>query len=333
MESQKLSVAELTITASGFDSKCSSPAIENIKGVVCAAFTCESKLSRHEIALLYNLSFAFVIFEVVEIDGDTYLLPIENLSPQYFDDKITTILKYQGKTNETFTKMMINVAAQTCSTTNDTNLRLLDPMAGKGTTLFCGLTRGFDVYGIEISTKYTNEIGIFFKKYLEREKYKHTTQKRTITSKQTKKQIGKASHFEFAHKQDFADGNTQKLEIVDGDSALTNFYYKKNYFDIIVVDLPYGIQHSSKQQRQSKGFTRNPEQLLSASLPAWRDVLKRGGVLVISYNTNVISKTKANDLLSKAGLTVLDEDIYNQFEHRVDASIKRDISIAKKEIL
>ncbi len=101
---------------------------------------------------------------------------------------------------------------------------------------------------------------------------------------------------------------------------------------MIVADLPYGIQHASKQQ-QSKGFTRNPQQLLEGSLPAWRDVLKRGGALVISYNTNVISKTKVNDLLSKADLTLLDEDIYNQFEHRVDASIKRDISIAKKETL
>lgn len=329
-ESQKLSIEELKLAASDLFSRCESFAIENIKGVVGTSFTSEKKLTEPETNMLYDLSFVFVIFEVIDMDGETYLRPIENTNTQHFDDKITTILKYQGKTNETFTKLMIGLATHYCSTGSDNPLRLLDPMAGKGTTLFCGLTRGFDVYGIEISQKYTNEIGVFFKKYLEQERIKHLTQRRTITNRLTKKQIGKGQHFEFADKQDFADGIREKLEIVHGDATLVGSYYKKSYFDIIVTDLPYGIQHASKEKKQQKSTTRNPEQLLQQCLLGWYDVLKKGGALVVSYNVNVISKTKVDELLRNAGLSLCGEVEHSTFEHRVDAAIKRDVSIAKK---
>ena len=48
---------------------------------------------------------------------------------------------------------MINVAVFSCTAAKADRITLLDPVAGKGTTLFEGLTMGFDCCGIEIGDK------------------------------------------------------------------------------------------------------------------------------------------------------------------------------------
>jgi tRNA G10 N-methylase Trm11 len=77
-------------------------------------------------------------------------------------------------------------------------------------------------------------------------------------------------------------------------------------------------------------LTRNPFELLTASLPEWFKVLKKGGVLVFAWNKHLMPKDKLITLLEDNGFDVLYESPYNEFEHRVDMSIKRDIIVAKK---
>ena len=321
-ESQKLSMSELGIAASFIEGGCENIALEIIAGNHYCIFETQHKLGGSGLSVISRLSFMFALFEVSETKDELCLVPVEVPPAGFIEDDITTILKYKGKTNELFTKLMVNIVSL-CSGAEQGS-KLLDPLAGKGTTLFEGMTRGYNVCGIEKSKQSSHEGSVFVKKYLEQKRIKHISKSRTINSDK-KKAVGKASSFEYAlSKQDFKTGSFKQFELVCGDAALADKYYKAKYFDMIVSDLPYGIQHFGKTDKTS----RSPEQLLRASLPSWKRVLKNSGTVVMSFNTNVLKKQTVSDLLVNEGFEILYPQI--SFDHFVDNSIQRDIVIAKK---
>ena len=321
-ESHQLSLSELKIAASFLEADFENIKIETIADNFYCTFETSQSLEYNDLTVIGRLSFNFALFEMQENAGRTSLLPVKTPSEDHIADDITTILKYKGKTNELFTKMLINLAYLCAGAKEGANL--LDPMAGKGTTLFEGTTRGFNVFGIEQSKQFAHEGCVFFKKYLEQNRIKHISKSRTINNS-AKKAIGKATSFEYSlSKEDFKAGDLKQFELIHGDAALADKYYKAKYFDMIVADLPYGVQHFGKTDTVS----RNPEQLLKKSLPSWRRTLKDGGVTVLSFNANIIKKQTLAQLLKQTGFDILFEDI--PFEHFVDTSIVRDLIIAKK---
>ncbi len=321
-ESQKLSLSEFGIAASFIESGCENAALELIAENYYCTFETPKKLCYEGLSVIYALSFIFALFEVLQTAGHISLIPVTMPKTGFIEDDITTILKYKGKTNELFTKLMVNIAAL-CSGARK-GATLLDPMAGKGTTLFEGMTRGYNVCGIEQSKQSSHEGGVFVKRYLEQKRIKHISKSRTINSN-AKKAIGKAVSFEYAlSKEDFKTGSISQFELIHGDAALADRYYKIKYFDMIVTDLPYGVQHFGKTGKTS----RNPEQLLKACLPSWKKVLKNGGFAVMSFNTNVLKKQTVTDMLTQEGFEILYPQI--PFDHFVDTSIKRDLIIVKK---
>jgi tRNA G10 N-methylase Trm11 len=204
-------------------------------------------------------------------------------------------------------------------------------VAGKGTTLFEGAVYGFDVFGIEIEPKSVHEASIFFKKYLETERLKHTASKRQIAGKK-KSEAVHIQEFEYARsKEEFKSKETvKKLGMINGNSQEASKYFKKNQFHLIVGDLPYGIVHGNSGERKAASITRNPSELLEACLPAWEQVLQKGGCLVLAWNAFVASKQKLVEIVNQHGLQVLSDSPYDEFQHMVDKSIKRDILVAKK---
>ncbi len=321
-ESQKLSLSELGIAASLILPGCDNIALEPIAGNYYCTFETPQKLGYDELSVMSALSFMFALFEMVSDSGRLCLVPVKIPATGFVEDDITTILKYKGKTNELFTKLLVNIAALCAGAREGANL--LDPMAGKGTTLFEGMTRGFNVCGIEQSKQSSHEGSVFIKKYLEQKRIKHISKSRTINNS-AKKAIGKAVSFEYAlTKEDFKSGITKQFELIHGDASLADKYYKTKYFDMIVTDLPYGVQHFGKADKTS----RNPQQLLRTCLPSWKKVLKNDGIAVMSFNTNVIKKQTISDMLTQEAFEILYPKI--PFEHFVDNSIQRDLIIAKK---
>lgn len=67
------------------------------------------------------------------------LRPLNILRPDYFPREVAEVLKYKGKTNAGFTRMMINLALSAAGVSDPHGATLLDPMCGRGTTLYCGL--------------------------------------------------------------------------------------------------------------------------------------------------------------------------------------------------
>ena len=131
-------------------------------------------------------------------------------------------------------------------------------------------------------------------------------------------------------KEDFKNHRQQHWEIVSGNSMYADQFFRKNKFRVIVRDLPYGVQHGNVTAAKQSSLTRNPKELVQICLPAWKTVLKPSGILALSWNTHVFPKAQFAALLESAGFNVLLDGPYDQFSHRVDNSIMRDIIIARK---
>ncbi len=330
-ESSKLALAELKIACKRFDNKYQDLDLISLSNIYYVSFSVEKRISGNELYILSRLSFVFALFECVQVNNQTLLMPIALTNTGYIDSKISSLLKYSGKTNELFTRMMVNVALLSSGFDYDQNIQLLDPVAGKGTTLFEGTAYGFDVAGIELNKKSVHEASIFFKTFLEKEKYKHRLTK-IKGSRKNKTDSFDSHEFEYAAtKDDFKKKYLRKkLKFVYGDTTNANRYFKRNSFHLIIGDLPYGIAHGNISKNKQFSPSRNPLNLLSDCLSQWYIVLKKNGVLVLSWNTFVLSKEDLTQLLINNGFIVFSESPYTDFEHRVDMSIKRDIVVAKK---
>lgn len=327
-ESKNMSLSELSLALGTFTDNFET-SIETIGGLPYYSFSIEEKLTKANITLLSKLSFTFALFEKSEIDEQTYLKPLNKVAYEYMDQKITTILRYPGKTNEQFTKMMINVALLSSDYKNHENITLLDPIAGRGTTLYEGTVNGFNVIGMEIEKSSVHDIHVFFKKYMEKERVKHSYSKKKIYGNKVEKEAYNHIFTYGKSKQDFKDQEKQKtFSIINGDTSLTHQYIKHNSVHIMVGDLPYGVAHGNKKDGEMK---RSPYDLLNKAIPSWKKVLKKGGTIVLAWNKFVAPKEQLAQVFEDNGFEVLNDEVYNNFEHMVDSSIKRDIIVAKKK--
>lgn len=330
-QSKKMALAELTLACGYFKQECKDIEIVKLADIRYLSFSCSSAISNTELLILSQLSFSFALFQKETTGSEVSLIPIQKNHIPNVDSKISSVLKYPGKTNELFTRMMINVARLSGPYYFDKDVRLFDPIAGRGTTLFEGMIFGFNVTGMEIQSKSVHETTVFLKKFFEKERYKHRVVKNKITGK-TKGKAALNCEFVYAKdKQDFKnEASLKTVKIVEANSSSANHYFKQNTFHFIVGDLPYGIAHNNFSKSKENSLMRNPYEFLQESLPHWLAVLKKNGTLVLAWNAFVYPKEKMDELLSMHGFKVLNDSPYSDFEHMVDSSIKRDIIVAQK---
>jgi SAM-dependent methyltransferase len=294
-----------------------------IGGVPYVTFTAP-ELSEHDVALLSNLSVLYALFLV---KGDL-LRPVWLRRLDVFDSDLLTIQKYSGKTNELFTKLVLNVTALSTDRPADlvdSRLRVFDPMCGRGTTLNHAMMYGFDAAGLDIDGKDFDEYTRFLRTWLKNKRIKHEADVTPIRRDHT--QLGRRLDVTLGvTKERYKAGDALRLSYVNGDTVRSAEFFRPGSFDVIVTDAPYGVQHGSRQE----GLSRSPVTLVREALPGWVKVLRPGGALGISWNTNVADRAEMATIVADAGLTVLDEGPYAGFEHRVDQSIVRDILVAKK---
>ena len=115
-----------------------------VRGVDLAVAGDDDRLDR----VVSEASGAFALFGAR--DGLLSPTPLERR--RLYTDDVVTIQKYQGKTNEQFTHLLLNVTAALSKRPAqllDGTLHVLDPMCGRGTTLNTCLLRGLDITGIE----------------------------------------------------------------------------------------------------------------------------------------------------------------------------------------
>ncbi len=325
--SELMAEAELKLALNNCNIDYNNIKIEQIGGVDYITFFTSITLTATHLEILSRLSFLYAIFKVQD---QNLLLPQEKIAFEYFDSKITSLLKYSGKTNEIFTKLMINVAVLTRGYKKNERLSLLDPVAGKGTTLYQGLVNGYNVCGIEIMSKFVKETNLFIKKFLTKEKIKHNSRTQKLY-KDKHNNTANVTYYECARSKEEYTNSPLRIQIICGDTTISNKYLKKDSFDIIVGDLPYGIGHGSHTDNTQKSLTRNPTELLHKSLDSWHNLMKKDAVMVLAWNTYLVPRIKMLELLQSHNFVPKTGNIYDQFEHRVDNSILRDIIVATKK--
>ncbi len=326
--SRQLSVAELSLVNPLLSCECRNITVSTYASVPYLTFDTSSSFTDVDLTLIAQLSFVFAIFEVIESEGAHLLKPVSLPLISGFSSDLNSILKYSGKTNELFTRLLINTAIWSSDFDPRDKLDILDPVAGKGTTLFEGLLSGHNVYGIEIHANSAHDCAVFLKKFLENSKHKHQQSKQKLSGKD-KSFTAEINSIAIAKdKTELANGNTFTFAMVTGDTRHADKYFKREQFHAIAGDLPYGIQHGNVTSQ--KGASRNPAELVAASLSAWKHCLKRGGAIALSWNTHLLPRQKLEEIFIGNGLTPLTNFPYDSFSHRVDNSIKRDIFVAKK---
>jgi len=338
-DSDTLAIKELTVLVKSMEAEISNTRIGQIGGVPYVLFDSNGSIKESDISKLSRMSFVYGVFELYspkDEERQVYLKPI-TLTPNYFiDQEVSGILKYTGKTNELFTRLMLNMAQLHIKNT-DTNgmgmLNILDPLAGKGTTLYEALMQGYNAYGVEVDPKPVHESVVYLKKYLETAKYKHTTHTEKVSGQSP---VGKFTSTRnqitiSRSKEEQGQGIARHFEILDGDTRNTSAFFKKNYFHAIIADLPYGVQHGSKTEKGGKKpqkggtITRNALGLISEAMPGWVRVLKPGGVIVLAWNLFLISRDEMAGLLEQHGFMLPELGV--DFSHRVDQAIDRDLIV------
>jgi hypothetical protein len=268
----------------------------------------------HVLYRLGTISETYEYFERVgEVEGPL-LRPIEPQFQPFVPWEMVETRRYKGKTNELFTQVLLNVAvfASAYSEHYAQPLRILDPLAGGGTTLFVGLALGYHVFGIELTRQDVETTALFSKQFLNSEHvpYKEIDERGRRAGRRYLFAVGPRKL-------------ARTMVLVHGDAREALSHMREvpggPHMHAIVGDLPYGIQHFGEIAG-----------LLRQALPVWEQMLLPGGAVALAWNATRIERSAIVELFQQhTGLQVRNDPPYTQFAHTVDRVIKRrDIIVA-----
>jgi SAM-dependent methyltransferase len=250
------------------------------------------------------------VFELLE---GTLLRPVEPAFTPHVPLELAEARRYKGKTSELFTHVLLNLAlfAGSFADRLDSRLRVLDPLAGGGTTLFLALAAGYDAFGIEQEKRDVETTVAFVREYCRQER---------LSFQELREKAKQCYRLEVGPRQD-----RRLLVLAEGDSRTADTLLREvpggARFHAIAADLPYGIQHD--------GAART---LVAEAVGAWERTLLPGGALALAWDATRLSRAALRSALEgSSSLAVRDDGPYAQLEHRVDRVIKRrDVLVAVK---
>lgn len=256
-----------------------------------------------DLPLLLRLSFVQGIFQV---EGDC-LRPLEERADFRLHEDFVFGSKYRGKTNERLTQLLLNTGLAAIGAERGEGLKLLDPMAGRGTTLLWAMSYGLKARGIEQEAKVLADVRSSLKKWCKLHRVKHKLLEGFI-GKPNRKGQGKFVDFQAADSE---------LRLAQGDARQAQQLFKKEKFDLIVSDLPYGVQHFTTDK------TRNPLMVLEACVESWGQCLKKNGAVVLAFNAYLPKRKELVAVFEKRGFKAGDFSV----PHRMSEAIVRDVVV------
>ncbi|SDR00165.1 Methyltransferase domain-containing protein [Thermostaphylospora chromogena] len=299
-----------------------------IGGVPYVTFEADD-LSEQDIAYLSNMSSLYALFRR---EGEL-LRPIAVKPLDVFDSDLLTIQKYAGKTNEHFTKLLLNltlVSMRSPGAMLSAKLSVLDPMCGRGTTLNQALMYGYDAVGIEVDAKDFDAYAHFLRTWLKNKRLKHSAEITPIRRDRT--HLGRRLSVRLGRdKESWKAGRADSITMINADTVHSAELLRPRSVDVLATDAPYGVQHASRggKTRHGDHLSRSPLGLLKAAVPGWRELMRPGGAVGVSCNVYVAPRGEVAAILAANDLEVLDTPEYRAFEHRVDQAITRDVVIAR----
>ena len=269
------------------------------------------------VTVLGRLSATLAVFRRA---GDG-LYPVPVRPPDWFDDDLVGIPKYPGKTNEQFTRLLVNVTAASATRELGADAVILDPLCGRGTTLSTGWTLGYDVAGVEADRTAVEAYDAFLRGYLRRKRIKH--------------------HAEFVPVRREGRSLGRRLSVTAtpeaGETAAVPHRLHRRHpavggavraAAVRPGDCRPAVRDRARQSRSRRGQDRRVVDLVEEALPVWAGQLKRGGALGLSWNTYTMTRDRLSRIATEAGLRVCTGASYLRLGHRVDASIHRDVLVA-----
>ncbi len=319
-----LTVAELGVLAETvLPGRLGEVRIEEIAGVEYVTFA--GDLDEAGLAHVANVSTALALYER---EGDL-LRPVALHRLDCLDDDLLTILKYQGKTHELFTKLLLNVTVLASAAADrmlTDRLHVLDPLCGRGTTLNQALMYGWHAAGVDVDERDVEAYAAFLPRWLKDKRLKHTAG--TSRLRRDGRTLGRRFDATLAlDKEAWAAGDTITVSVSRADTLETPTIFRAASVDAIVTDAPYGVQHGS---RSGGALRRSPLDLLAAAVPGWATVLRPGGAVGVAVNVRTSPRAETCAVLAEAGLEPVDGEAYLGLEHRVDQAIVRDVVVATK---
>ncbi|HXM56219.1 MAG TPA: SAM-dependent methyltransferase [Candidatus Dormibacteraeota bacterium] len=264
------------------------------------------------------------VYAAFELRGDL-LAPLALPAVEHLPDDLVTTQRYQGKTNEHLTRLMVNLALAAAGDAPAGERRtVLDPACGRGTTLNQALLYGLDAAGMEIEKAAVEAYAHFLRTWLQNHRLKHRLAFRPV--RRDGRTVAHALEAELSpSREELERGRPQRVRVVAADSVDAGDHFRAGSAGALVADLPYGVQHGGRAAGRRE---RSPEALVEAALPAWRRVLRTGAGACLAWNTRVLPRSRLVELLAGAGFEPLDEPPFDGFAHRVDQSIQRDLLVA-----
>lgn len=250
---------------------------------------------------LARLSFVQAIFAA---DGPS--LRLIDASPDHLlPPELVWGAKYRGKTHELLTQLALNVAIAACEGEPTT---LLDPMAGRGTTLLWGLRYGLEAWGVEKDGQALDHLQRHLKRQTKLHRLRHDLTR------------GGKSGRDGAFLDIRFPSTGGRLRLITGDSRQATERVQNKRFDLVVADLPYGVQFVGPSG------TRNPLKTVAACAQGWANALQPGGALVLAYNRLLPAREQLAAPFVAAGLTLHPTEA----PHRMSESILRDLLVLTK---
>ena len=296
------------------------------------SFRCRADRAELE-QLIGRLSCASLLFEQLPRStepDDREEAPI--LVPHPLDDQLVygtqlvSVQRYRGKTNERLTRAMLNLALAHA----ELGLRapwsntptVLDPMCGRGTTLNWALCYGLHAIGIEADGAALRHYDGFLRTWAKQHRLPH---------RHTGFRANNAEHrhmtLEVAPtRAEQKAGAGQRVATFNADGGDRSLPIKRGSIDVIVCDLPYGVQHRADPARHDPTGT---GELVERLAPTWRRWLRRGGAACLAWNVRRLSRADLSSALADGGLVepVATTDLIHSMEHVVDSTITRDVIV------
>jgi hypothetical protein len=267
----------------------------------------EIQASAQQLPQMASLASIYGIFECQA--GRLVPLPVN--SPFELHEDFVFGAKYRGKTNELLTQLLINVGLRSIEYSAVSDVKLLDPMCGRATTLLWAMRYGMQAKGIEQDAKALADIRQNVKKWCKIHRLKHRFEEGFV---------GKANRQNRGKFISFA-ANNASMRVIAGDSANAGSLLRGEKFNLLVSDLPYGIQHFTTEK------TRNPLAVIKACAQGWSASLKPGGAMVLAFNSYSPKRDELIEVFADYQMEALDFSA----AHRMSESIVRDVVILKKK--
>ena len=266
-------------------------------------------------AQLARQSSALALFEL----ADGLLRPVELPRARIMDDDLLTITKYAGKTNEMFTRLLLHVTCAQVRTGGEraalpgggVQLDVLDPMAGRGTTLQAAWETGHNGFGVELDERAVEQLAAFMRTYLRRKRLKHSAEVRPV--RRQGRVIG--HRFDASTAPAVATSGHPAVEgapaltmgVLTGDTRDAAALFGRRRFDAIVTDAPYGIVHGARRRGRDAAAgdgdgraERSPAALLAEAVPVWAGQLRSASRGTPSGSTGTGSPRSAPGPVSRS---------------------------------